>query len=185
MKIVFYGGRQTGAIVLLECARRHKVVAVAAQDNFVATVAKKLDIPVMSPSLLKPDFAIKMKGIDLFVCAHGLQIIPVAIFENCKLGGVNFHPCLYKYKGLHPIERMLADGEKRASVGAHRMSSKVDCGDVILEEFVDLQGDETTCEKVYEALYPTYGFVSKKVLDFYEEAEGEMQMSMDYKKMRK
>lgn len=67
-----------------------------------------------------------MKKSDLLVCVHGKEILTKEILDHPKLGCINVHPCLYKYKGKEPIKRLLEEDENKASVGVHYMSETVD-----------------------------------------------------------
>lgn len=98
---------------------------------------------------------------DLLVCMHGREIVTKDILK--MIPAINAHPCLYKYKGTDPIGRMLADGHTRASVGVHRMTEKVDEGEVLAEEFVDVTGCKTR-EEVYNKLYPYYSIALMKAM---------------------
>ena len=88
------------------------------------------------------------------------------LLAHTKYGGINVHPCLYGYKGANPVERLLKDGNTRASVGVHRMTAQVDEGEVLAEEFVDVTG--TTVDEVYNALYPAYATALIKALKVVE-----------------
>jgi methionyl-tRNA formyltransferase len=95
---------------------------------------------------------LEKKAPDLFVSCHGRQIIKSRILQNWK--AINMHPCLFKYPGADPIDRLLEDGEKRISVAVHYMTEKVDEGEVIVELFKERESD--TAVGVYNELYPLY-----------------------------
>ena len=156
MKIIFYGGRQAGLINLLATiALGHKVVCVVPVDQVVESVALKMGLNVKKPkNINSDDFVDHLEGLgaDLFVCCHGRQIIRSRILKAFKC--VNFHPCLYKYKGAEPIKKLLAEGNKKASVAAHWMTETVDGGEVIVENFKEIESQ--TEVGVYNELYPVY-----------------------------
>jgi methionyl-tRNA formyltransferase len=58
---------------------------------------------------------------------------------------------------------LLKDKNPKASVGVHYMTERVDAGEVIIEEFVDVSGKETVVE-VYNELYPYYAITLLKAL---------------------
>lgn len=158
MRIVYYGGRQSGAISLLTLlALQHKVICVIPVDEPVELIAKSFGLNIKNPDNVNEnkfvDYLEKLNP-ELFVCCHGRQIIKSKILElkNCK--AINLHPCLYKYKGAEPIRRLLVDKEKKASVAAHWMTEKVDDGEVIVENFQNIESD--TVVGVYNELYPLY-----------------------------
>jgi len=164
MKIIFYGGKQAGMIALLTLlAQKQEVVCVVPVDEMVARIAERLKLNIKKvDDINDPNFINYLKGLkpDLFFCCHGRQIIKKPLLEMIQ--SVNFHPCLYKYKGKDPILRLLADQEKKASVGAHLMEEKVDAGLVLVEEFIETNGK--TPVEVYNDLYPLYALVTMKVL---------------------
>ena len=158
MKIVFYGGRQTGVIALLTLlALDHKVVCVVPVDKPVERVAKSLKMTIKKPKdINQKSFVNYLKSLkpDLFVCCHGRQILKKDILT---IPAINLHPCLYKYPGANPVGKMLKEGNKRASVACHWMTEKVDRGKVIVEKFLEVQG--LSVVEVYNELYPLYSEV--------------------------
>lgn len=165
MKIIFYGGQQAGMVALLALlAQGQKIVCVVPVDETVAKIAECLKLNVKKvDNINDTDFVDYLKSLepDLFFCCHGRQIIKKPLLEMVQ--SVNLHPCLYKYKGKEPILRLLADQEKKASVGAHFMVEKVDAGSVLVEEFIETNGK--TQVEVYNDLYPLYASVAIKVLE--------------------
>ncbi len=168
MKIIFYGGKQAGAICLLTIlARYDEVLCVIPQDEIVESIAKELNLNIYRTNTINSEESEKYfrdLGTDLLVCVHGRQIIKSNILSIPKKGCINVHPCLYKYKGANPIERLLADKETKASVGVHFMTEKVDAGEVIEEVFEDVGGC-TTIVEVYNDLYPIYPIALNRALN--------------------
>ena len=159
MRIVFYGGKQAGAVGLLALAAAgNSVQFVFAEDEPVRLVAAALGVPSSGPEKInseKTEAAIRKLRPDLFVCVHGRKIVGQKVLSIPGHGGINAHPCLSKYPGASPVERLLADGGRTASVGVHRMTDKVDAGEVLEELFVDVSDCKTVVE-VYNRLYPYY-----------------------------
>jgi len=100
---------------------------------------------------------VRIGAYDLLVCVHGREIVPKEFLDSLEYGGLNVHPCLWKYKGADPIGRLIKNKDSMASVGCHRMTEKVDEGEVMCETKVKLPitGDLTTPD-VYRILYPLY-----------------------------
>lgn len=159
MKIIFYGGRQVGVIGLLSCiASGNTVIATIPEDEMVAETAKMLGIQIIQKEMLSDkelEAYMKYLEIDLFVCVHGRQIIRKNILTATKRGCINVHPCLWKYKGASPIERLIIDGEQKISVGVHYMTEVVDVGETITEVFSE-RGTENSVPEIYNTLYPIY-----------------------------
>lgn len=165
MKIIFYGGKQAGMVALLTLlVQKQEIVCVVPVDDIVAGIAGCLKLNIKKVDDINDsnfvDYLRKLEP-DLFFCCHGRQIIKKPLLKLAQ--SINLHPCLYKYKGKDPIIRLLADQEKKASVGAHFMVEKVDDGPALVEEFIETNGK--TPAEVYNDLYPLYALVTKKVLE--------------------
>ncbi|OHB19953.1 MAG: hypothetical protein A2666_02265 [Parcubacteria group bacterium RIFCSPHIGHO2_01_FULL_47_10b] len=156
MKIFYYGGRNAGMAVLLGIiAAGHEVMGVIPVDQPVENVANKLGIPVLKPKNVNfPEVVdmIKKHNVELFLCCHGRQIIKENLLN--AVPAMNMHPLLFKYPGAASVARMLAAGETKASVAAHWMTEFVDRGEVIVENFMEVEG-KTEIE-VYNELYWLY-----------------------------
>ena len=155
LSVVFMGGRQAGCVGLLtlfgaEC----RVLGAVAYDAPVKTLAEALRVPTFE-SILDPGVRALLGRADLLVSVHGREVVPEDLLRLPVHGGINVHPCLSVYKGAHPIERLLRDQHPTASVGVHRMTSQVDAGEALVEQFVDVAG-KRSADEVYNALYPVY-----------------------------
>ena len=75
---------------------------------------------------------------------------------------INLHPCLYKFKGLKPVKKLIDAGITKASVGSHYMTEKIDSGEVIVEKFIEVEGK--TEVEVYNELYVLYSEVLLETL---------------------
>lgn len=72
------------------------------------------------------------------------QIFPATVIESFRSGLINFHPSLLpKYRGPHPVNWALINGESNTGVTAHFVSPKVDGGSVIMAESVSIEDDDT------------------------------------------
>lgn len=164
LKVSFLGSKQAGCIGLLTLAAAGcRIQGVVAYDSFVLNLVTLLHIPDF-PSIKQPEVEELLTQSDLLVSVHGREIVPKKLFELPRLGSINVHPCLYRYKGANPIDRLLQDGCTQASVGVHRMTENIDEGEVLVEEFVDVRGSRSV-EEVYNVLYPFYAIVLLKAID--------------------
>lgn len=84
---------------------------------------------------------------DIFcVVAYG-KYLPKSYLEMCKYEPVNIHPSLLpKYRGSAPIQWAVLNGDKETGVTSMYISSKMDAGDIILQEKVQIGEYETTGE---------------------------------------
>ncbi len=174
MKTVFMGGRQAGVIGLLTlCATGNRPLCVVYYSDDVKAVAEGLGIPrivrkIRGPGVEEAYFDLSIEAVDLLVSVHGREIVSDELLALPKYGGINVHPFLSDYPGAGPVRQFIKDywcsidperttPEKlgRPSVGVHRMTSEIDGGEILVEEFVDIAGP-LTVEGVYNALYPHY-----------------------------
>jgi len=159
VRIVFLGGKQAGVVGLLTTiACGHEVLAVVTIHDMVREIAERFGIETY-PSYRDLPYL----DADLMISVHSREILPGEVLLSTKLGGINVHPCLYKYKGIRPVPRMLKDGETKASIGVHWMIEEVDEGPVIVEKFQTVKG--RTPEEVYNELYPLYSIALMEAFD--------------------
>ena len=155
MKVVFLGGRQAGCIGLLTVlSAGYKVTGVVVYDGMMGSQAVMLEIPIYR-SVKEPEVGELLSDCDLLICVHGREIVPKGLFELPRIASINVHPCLSGYKGAAPIQRLLEDKGRIASVGVHRMTEILDCGEVLSEICVDVT-DKKSVEEIYNELYPYY-----------------------------
>ena len=149
-------------------AAGYNVPAVVAYDSSLDQLARELNIPVFN-SINNHKTLDILSTCDLLVSVHGREIVPKTILQLTRLGGINVHPCLYKYKGSNPIGRLLADGNTKASIGIHHMTEVIDEGKVIIEEFVDVS-NRNSIDEIYNILYPFYSMTLLKALKILEKS---------------
>lgn len=83
---------------------------------------------------LKPQLAVNV--------AYGM-ILPDAVLELPPLGCLNLHPSLLpSYRGAAPIQRALMAGETVTGITVMFMTSRLDAGDIVLQEKVSIGSDE-------------------------------------------
>ena len=160
MKVVYLGGKQAGCIGLLTVlSAGYKVVGAVAYDEMMGGQAVMLEIPIYR-SVKEPEVEELLSDCDLLICVHGREIVPKSLFELPRIASINVHPGLSDYKGADPVQRLFKDKGRIASVGVHRMTEEVDCGEVLSEVYVNVDGKKSV-EEIYNELYPYY---SKAIL---------------------
>jgi len=167
MKVAFYGCQTAGIIILLMLiSKKVRVKYVITEDRNIKNVATSFGLKIKQKSALDDANFINTlaKDIDFFICCHGKKILSSKFVKNIK--SINFHPCLYKYKGANPVERLIADGNPLASVASHWMTEVVDGGKTIVEEYIKIKDvKRKTAADIYNLLYPLYLKVLIKTLD--------------------
>lgn len=163
LNICFMGGSQAGVIgALALLSMGHRITAAVSYSEELTAILHLLRIPVYR-SIQDMTFLRDLKKSDILISVHGKEIVKVSQFNLPRLGGINVHPYLYKYKGADPVKRALIDNNYKGSVGVHKMEAKVDSGEVLAEEFVDLSG-AVSPEEAYNKLYPYYFIALSKAL---------------------
>ncbi|KKL63593.1 hypothetical protein LCGC14_2173530 [marine sediment metagenome] len=153
--VVYFGGKQAGCVGLLTVLSFGCTVkGVVSYDVLMSNLASALGYKVYD-TIKHPDVAELLTESDLLVSVHCREIVPQSLLDLPRLGSMNVHPCLYKYKGSDPIQRLLKDGGKIASVGIHRMTAVLDAGEVLTELYVNVEGKKSE-EEIYNTLYPYY-----------------------------
>src|SRR5437867_5076434 len=100
-------GRTAGCVGLLTAlALRHEVLGVVGYDGEVESLAGSLGLEV-STSLKRDAVRGWLARADLMLCVHGREIVSADLLALPRYGGINVHPCLYRYKGADPVGRML------------------------------------------------------------------------------
>jgi methionyl-tRNA formyltransferase len=74
--------------------------------------------------------------------AYGLKL-PPSFLSAPKLGCLNLHPSLLpKYRGAAPINWSLINGEERTGITVIRMNDRMDAGDIVLQDGVEIRPGE-------------------------------------------
>lgn len=109
------------------------------------------NIDVYQPEKVRnnQEFIDKLKEINpdvICVVAYG-TILPKEILDIPKYGCINVHASLLpKYRGAAPIQWSILNGDKETGVTTMYMDVGMDTGDMILQEKVQIEENETTGE---------------------------------------
>ncbi len=162
MKIIFFGTPKFSAIILEKLIKNNlkPVLVVTSLDkpvgrsqeltaSLVKVAAQNYNIPVLQPeSLDAPEFrrVILNSQLDFIVlAAFGPPFFNKEILEIPKYGCLNVHPSLLpKYRGASPIPYAILNGEKETGVTIIRMSEKIDQGDILAQEKLEISPTDTT-----------------------------------------
>jgi len=155
MQVVFTGEKQAGFIGLLTLlSQRHEILGVATRDPYIREFSGETGLRCSASIHEALD---TLPACDLLISVHGREMVTGEELQRPRLGGINVHPCLYRYKGARPVARLIADGETRASVGCHVMTAVLDAGPVLSEVFIEIPDVSKRSEaEVYNILYPLY-----------------------------
>ncbi|MFQ5575232.1 MAG: methionyl-tRNA formyltransferase, partial [Terriglobia bacterium] len=150
------------------------VKQVAIENGVPVFQPADLKTPILSETLsaLQPDLGV--------VVAYGL-ILPGWILSLFGRGFVNVHASLLpKYRGAAPVQRAIMNGEPETGVTIQRMDEGIDTGDVLAQESLRIDRDDTTgslsvrlAELGARMLGPTLtGFVSGAVVPVPQDERG-------------
>ena len=162
MKLVFMGTPEFAVPSLRALASsRHEIAAVVTNPDRPAgrgrkltpppikTLAEKLELELLQPpSLPDPQFIdhLQQLAVDLFVVV-AFSILPRRLLRLPTTGSVNLHPSLLPaYRGAAPIVWALFNGDSETGLTTFLLTSRVDAGDILIQERVAVGEDETAGE---------------------------------------
>jgi methionyl-tRNA formyltransferase len=132
------------------------------------TIAEEHGVPVLQPpSINTPEGVAALKALapDLLVVAAYGQILSNDVLSVPPQGGINVHASLLpKYRGAAPIAWAIYHGETHTGVTIIRMSVRLDAGDMLAQEAIDIGPDETAGE-VESRLAPLGARLALEVID--------------------
>ena len=145
---------------------KHSVVGVVTAPDRPAGRGKKLrqsavkefacnnNIPVLQPLNLKDEcFINKLQEInaDIFIVV-AFRMLPKIIWDMPKKGTINLHASLLpQYRGAAPINWAIINGEKQTGVSTFKIDDKIDTGNILLQEKVDIL-DKDNLGTLYDKL---------------------------------
>ena len=158
MRIVFAGTADFAVPSLRACNARHQVLAALTQParpgsrgrpapRPVADTAAQLGIPLLQPERIRSGPVVEELlglGADVLVVAAYGQILPRALLDGHRFGGVNVHASLLpRWRGAAPIARAVLAGDPSAGVCIMRMEAGLDTGPVYATREVPIDAEAT------------------------------------------
>lgn len=157
-RIIFMGTPDFSTKVLEMLIAKEDVIAVVTQPDRpvgrkrvmtpppVKEVALQNGIEVYQPEKISQSedlqTLIDLKP-DLIVTAAFGQILPKALLDAPRLGAINVHASLLpKYRGGAPIHQAIIDGEKETGVTIMYMAPKLDAGDIISQQAINIEAND-------------------------------------------
>ena len=162
IKVVFMGTPTFAVPVLEKLIDNYNVVLVVCQPDRnkdrkgkviippIKELALKHNIEVFQPLKLKEDYQkiIDAKPDIIITCAYG-QIVPKIILDYPQYGCINVHGSLLpELRGGAPIHWAIIRGYKETGITIMHMSEKMDAGDIISQEKIEIT-DDTTLDSLY------------------------------------
>jgi methionyl-tRNA formyltransferase len=159
MRIVFCGTADFAVPSLRALADAHDVAAVVTQPDRpgsrgrpasrpVGEAAAELRLPVLRPERIRsPEIVAEIMALSpdvLVVAAYG-QIIPAALLDGPRYGGVNVHGSLLpRWRGAAPVAAAILAGDHVTGVSIMRMDAGLDTGPVYAMREIPVATTDTT-----------------------------------------
>ncbi|HET9050439.1 MAG TPA: methionyl-tRNA formyltransferase, partial [Candidatus Dormibacteraeota bacterium] len=137
----------------------HEVAAVLTQPDRpgdrgrpaprpVAETAAELGLPISRPRRIRDADVVEAVvglGLDALVVAAYGQILPVALLDGPRLGGINVHASLLpRHRGAAPVAAAILAGDRETGVSIMRMEAGLDTGPVWSTRATPIGPRETT-----------------------------------------
>src|SRR5580693_7422836 len=191
LRLIFMGTPEFSVPTLLDLvAHGHEIAAVYTrapkpagrgmklQPTPVEVEARRLGIPVLTPSTLKTPDALEVfraHGADATVVVAYGMILPQAILDAPKLGCFNLHASLLpRWRGAAPINRAIMAGDVETGVMVMKMDVGLDTGDVAMAERLAIT-DAMTAADLHDALAPLGGDLMARAMGALE--RGKLQLT--------
>ena len=162
MKIAFMGSSQLSKIVLEKLYNsKHKIVCVVTspdksvgrgnkiQFSPVKQFALENNIPVLQYQSVSNEGYEDIKALqpDVLVTASFSHFLKDNILNLAPFGVLNVHPSLLpKYRGSSPVAWAVIKGETITGTTIMKTSAKMDAGNILMQQTLEVLPDETTGE---------------------------------------
>lgn len=107
--------------------------------------AIELGLPILQPEKLKaPEFLAQLDALDasLYIVV-AFRMLPEVVWGRPARGTVNLHASLLPdYRGAAPINWAIINGEQRTGVTTFLINGRIDTGDILLREVVEIAPEE-------------------------------------------
>ena len=123
---------------------RKKNRGMRVEKSDVHQIADKNNVEVFYPSTIDDSVLEQVKSFEpdlIIVVAYGI-ILPSKFLNIPKYGCINIHVSLLpRWRGAAPIEHALLKGDEKTGISIIRISSKLDAGDILMQESLILNKD--------------------------------------------
>ena len=173
LRVVFMGTPLFSVPVLKGLMEEYQIVALVTQPDKPIGRGGKIGISpikqvgldnnllVLQPKRIREEYEeiIALSPDIIITCAYG-QIIPKELLEYPKYGCINVHASLLpKLRGGAPIQRSIIEGHKKTGITIMYMDVKMDSGDIISSEEVEILETDT-----YKTLHDKLSVLGSKLL---------------------
>ncbi len=169
LQILIYNGLTPSVIITNPDRKQGRGLELT--QSPVKVLALKHGIQVLTPETIDDDFINNFSklNIDLsIVVAYG-SILPENIINMPKFGTLNIHYSLLpKYRGASPLESALLSGDSETGVTIQKMVKKLDAGDIVATESLNINQTITKDELRNELIELGANLLIKILPDYME-----------------
>ena len=118
-------------------------------ESAVKQYSQSKGLKILQPTNLKSeDFISELKSINANLqIVVAFRMLPEAVWKMPELGTFNLHASLLpNYRGAAPINWVIINGEIKTGVSTFFIDEKIDTGEMILQEKVDIDPSENAGE---------------------------------------
>jgi methionyl-tRNA formyltransferase len=116
------------------------------QESAVKKYAVEKELKILQPTNLKnEEFLGELKALNANLqIVVAFRMLPKAVWQMPKLGTFNLHASLLpQYRGAAPINWAIINGETETGVTTFFIDDKIDTGEIILQEKIQIDKDDT------------------------------------------
>ncbi|MCX5884679.1 MAG: methionyl-tRNA formyltransferase [Proteobacteria bacterium] len=123
--------------------------------------AKEHNIKIIEPE----EFTVHPCPTDLIIVAGYPKLIPRHIINYPRIGIINIHMSLLPaYRGRHPLNWAIINGERQTGVTIHHINEDFDEGNIICQHRIPIKNDDTVMD-VYKKAVITGNLLIKRTFD--------------------
>ena len=114
-------------------------------ESAVKKYAKSQELTVLQPTNLKNEnFLEELKGLHANLqIVVAFRMLPKVVWQMPEYGTFNLHASLLpNYRGAAPINWAIINGETKTGVSTFFIDDKIDTGDMILQETIEIDSNE-------------------------------------------
>ena len=152
-------------ILLIITNNKHALgISYAIKNNIKYKIINSTNMSNFEKITLK---ILKKNKIKLICLAGFMKILSKNFIKQFRYKILNIHPSLLpKYKGINTHKRVLKNKEKFSGCTVHYVTSKIDCGKIILQRKVRIKENENSvslAKKILKIEHMTYAAAIKMI----------------------
>ena len=111
--------------------------------------AKERKVEIISPSV----FLKNPRSADIIIVSGFSRLIPQEVMNSTRVATVNIHQSLLPaYRGRHPLNWAIINGEKYTGVTLHHLNESFDEGNIILQKKIKIYDNDTIMDLYWKTV---------------------------------